>query len=71
MLTVIAVTVVGGFAWYVMSPEERALVLRRVSAPYHRVHQVATAKSAPDTFLSLPRFASARAYRSSCPASCC
>jgi membrane associated rhomboid family serine protease len=51
VLTVIAVTVVGGFTWYVLSPEERGRVLRRVAAPYNRVHKVATRKSAPDPFV--------------------
>jgi rhomboid protease GluP len=55
VLTLIAVTVVGGFAWYVMNPEERTRALRRVSAPYHRVHKVATRKSAPDPFVAALR----------------
>jgi membrane associated rhomboid family serine protease len=55
VLTVIALTVVGGFAWYVMSTEERARVLHRVSAPYQSMHKVATRKSAPDPFVAALR----------------
>ena len=55
MLTVIAVAIVGGFAWYVMSPEERTKVLRRVSAPYHHAQKVAARKSAPDPFVTALR----------------
>ena len=50
VLTVIAVAIVGGFAWYVMSPEERARVLRRVSTPYQHAQKVAARKAAPDPF---------------------
>ena len=55
MLTVIAAAIVGGFAWYVMSPEERARTLRRVSAPYHHAQKAAARKSTPDPFVAALR----------------